>query len=142
MFDEEFGVDVTAIPGGGAAGGLGGALAALGATLMPGFELVADELDLYDHVATADLVITGEGRLDDTSFAGKVVGGVAEIGAHDGVPVAAIVGSADPATTVRWRRQVEIVSLADRFGEELALAEPKSCVERAAAELISAHRDG
>ena len=49
------------IPGGGAAGGLGGALAALGGTLMPGFELVADELDLYDHLEDADLVITGEG---------------------------------------------------------------------------------
>ncbi|MGI9644843.1 MAG: glycerate kinase family protein [Ilumatobacteraceae bacterium] len=142
MFDEEFSVDVTPIPGGGAAGGLGGALAALGGTLMPGFELVADELDLYEHVETADLVITGEGQLDDTSFAGKVVGGVAAICAHDGVPVAAIVGAADPATAVQWRRQIEIVSLTDRFGAELALTEPKACVERAAAELIGARREG
>ena len=61
MFIQDFDVDVTAIDGGGAAGGLGGALAALGGTLMPGFELVADEVDLYDHLELADLVITGRG---------------------------------------------------------------------------------
>jgi glycerate kinase len=58
MFVEDFDVDVTSIEGGGAAGGLGGALAALGGKLVPGFELVADELDLYDHLEGADLVIT------------------------------------------------------------------------------------
>jgi glycerate 2-kinase len=49
MFERDFQADVTTVLGGGAAGGLGGALAALGATLLPGFELVADELDLYDQ---------------------------------------------------------------------------------------------
>ena len=63
---------------------------------MPGFELVADELDLYDHLDGADLVITGEGRLDATSFAGKVVGGVAALAAEAGIRAAAIVGSVDP----------------------------------------------
>ena len=47
------------------------------ARLLPGFDLVADELDLHDHVDGADLVITGEGHLDAQSFEGKVVGGVA-----------------------------------------------------------------
>ena len=56
MFDEDFGADVTTVAGGGAAGGLGGALAALGGRLLPGFELVADELDLYDRLDDADLV--------------------------------------------------------------------------------------
>ncbi len=140
MFDEEYGVDVTAIPGGGAAGGLGGALAALGGTLLPGFELVADELDLYDHVAGADLVITGEGRLDVTSFAGKVVGGVAALAGEEGVAVAAIVGSADPEVAAAHAARIEIVSITDRFGEERALAEPKACVELAAAELLARRR--
>ncbi len=142
MFDEEFGVDVTAIPGGGAAGGLGGALAALGGRLLPGFELVADELDLYDHIATSDLVITGEGRLDDTSFAGKVVGGVCALAAEDGIAVAAIVGSADPVTVESCASRLEIVSLVDRYGEHDAFAEPRACIERAAAELISRRREG
>lgn len=136
MFDEEFGVDVAPIPGGGAAGGLGGALAALGGTLLPGFELVADELDLFDHLAAADLVITGEGRLDETSFAGKVVGGVAGLADDEGVAVAAIVGSADPAVVRSHRERLEIVSLADRFGQDRAFAEPKWCVERAAVEML------
>ena len=52
-------------------------LAALGGQLVPGFDLVADELGLYDAVEGADLVITGEGHLDRQSFEGKVVGGVA-----------------------------------------------------------------
>ena len=132
MFREDFAVDVTSIPGGGAAGGLGGALAALGGTLLPGFELVADELDLYDHLDGADLVITGEGALDDTSSAGKVVGGIASIAADLGLPVLAIVGSDD-----RSDRSVpvgiDVVSLVDDYGEESALAEPKRLVEQAAA---------
>lgn len=138
MFREEFGTDVTDIEGGGAAGGLGGALAALGGRLVPGFELVADELDLYDHVEQADLVITGEGRLDATSFAGKVVGGVGAIAADAGVPCAAIVGSVDPSTPIPDGADISpIVSLSDRDGEALAMAEPKGAIERAAAELLS-----
>jgi glycerate kinase len=139
MFADDFDVDVTAIPGGGAAGGLGGALAALGGTLMPGFELVADELDLYDHLDGADLVITGEGCLDDTSSNGKVVGGVASIAAEQGVPVLAIVGS-DDRSDRSTPPGIEVVSLVDGFGETVAFAEPKRVVEQAAADWLSARR--
>ena len=67
----------------------------LGGRLEPGFDLVADELDLDDHLDEADLVITGEGHLDPQSFEGKVVGGVVEVAAEYDVPVAAIVGIVD-----------------------------------------------
>ncbi|MFZ9532736.1 MAG: glycerate kinase, partial [Ilumatobacteraceae bacterium] len=77
-YRQRFGVDVTQVRGGGAAGGLAGGLFALGATLVPGFDVVADELGLYDAVVECDVIVTGEGRLDATSFHGKVVGGVAE----------------------------------------------------------------
>ncbi len=77
MYRDEYGVDVSTIPGSGAAGGLAGALAALGGRLVPGFELVADEIDLADRLEGVDFVITGEGHLDEQSFEGKVVGGVA-----------------------------------------------------------------
>ncbi len=137
MFIEDFGVDVTSIPGGGAAGGLGGALAALGGTLLPGFELVADELDLYDHLEGADLVITGEGCLDDSSSAGKVVGGVASIVSDLGVPVLAIVGS-DDRSDRSVPAGIEVVSLVDDYGEEEAFAEPKRLVEHAAATWLAA----
>jgi glycerate 2-kinase len=136
MFLDDFGVDVASIPGGGAAGGLGGALAALGGTLLPGFELVADELDLYDHLEGADLVITGEGCLDDSSSAGKVVGGVASIAAEIGIPVLAIVGSderSDPSVPAG----IEVVSLVDDYGEDRALGEPKRLVELATARWLS-----
>ena len=63
-YRKEFGVDVEAVAGGGAAGGLGGGLFALGATLRAGFELIADEVGLDARLASADLVLTGEGQLD------------------------------------------------------------------------------
>ena len=57
--------------------GLAGGLAAVGAELVEGFEVVADEVDLWERIEGADLVVTGEGFLDAQSFEGKVVGGVA-----------------------------------------------------------------
>ena len=138
MFADDFGADVTSIAGGGAAGGLGGALAALGATLLPGFELVADELDLYDQFEHADLVITGEGSLDDTSSAGKVVGGIAAAAAEYDVPVLAIVGS-DQRTDRSTPVGLEVVSLVAEFGDALAFAEPKRCVEMATAAWLARH---
>ena len=80
------------VAGGGAAGGLAGALAALGGRLLPGFELVADELELFERIEQADLVVTGEGFIDEQSFDGKVVGGVAEMASSLGVPVLAVAG--------------------------------------------------
>ncbi len=90
------GVDVEEVPGSGAAGGLAGGLAARGARLVPGVDLVADALGLDAALARADLVLTGEGRLDAQSFEGKVVGGVADRARRAGVPWGAVVGVADP----------------------------------------------
>lgn len=136
MFVEDFGADVTAIPGGGAAGGLGGALAAVGGTLLAGFELVADELDLYDHLEGADLVITGEGQLDHTSFRGKVVGGVTGIATESAIPVLAIVGSIAPGTVLP-DGPFDVVSLVEQFGDRAAFDEPKKCIERSAADWLA-----
>jgi glycerate kinase len=128
----DYDVDVTEIDGSGAAGGIAGALAALGGELVPGFELVADELDLYDHIEGADLVITGEGHLDRQSFEGKVVGGVSELAAEHEIAVAAIVGIADDDV----RDRIPTWAIADLYGEERALREPLWCVEQAAADVI------
>lgn len=132
MYQSEFGVDVSTIEGAGAAGGLAGALAALGGTLMPGFDLVADELDLHDRFVGADLIITGEGHLDDQSFEGKVVGRVQDLARSMGIAVGAVVGDADAAAG----RRVPHVSLVALYGLERALAEPLWCIEHAATELI------
>lgn len=132
-YRDEFGVDVDEIPGSGAAGGIAGMLAALGGTLVPGFELVADELDLYDAIADADLVITGEGHLDAQSFEGKVVGGVRAWCEEAQVPVAAIVGIVDDEV----RDRIPTWSIAERFGEERAVREPLWCVERLAVDVLA-----
>ncbi len=80
-------------PGAGAAGGLGfGLMHFLGATLRPGFELVAEALDLERRIREADFVITGEGSLDAQSLDGKGPVGVARMAAAVGRPVYAVGG--------------------------------------------------
>ncbi|MGA4670485.1 glycerate kinase [Propionibacteriaceae bacterium Y1923] len=73
---------LSAVPGAGAAGGLGWALLVVGANPRPGLELVAELLDLEQAVAVADLVITGEGSFDEQSLQGKVVQGIARMAAR------------------------------------------------------------
>ena len=81
-------------PGVGAAGGLGFALKAyLGASFCPGIQLVARIAGLAEAVVGADLVITGEGRLDSQTLHGKTPAGVAEVARRAGVPVIALAGS-------------------------------------------------
>ena len=136
LYRENYGVDVSTIEGAGAAGGLAGGLLALGARLVPGFEMVADEVDLIDRVKAADLVITGEGRLDDTSFEGKVVGGLTELCRSLDKPVAAVVGSIDivePPTDM----PAPVKAIADLYGIERATDEPLWCIERATLELLN-----
>ena len=92
LYREEYGVDVADLEGAGAAGGLAGGLACVGAELTSGFDLIADRVGLDEAIEGADLVVTGEGFLDAESFDGKVVGGVAELGERLGVRVVAVVG--------------------------------------------------
>ena len=132
MYQSDYGTDVRSIAGGGAAGGLAGALVALGGRLLPGFELVADELDLYDRVANAELIITGEGFLDEQSFHGKVVGGMQAMAQRAQRPITAIVGDADPDVADR----IEHVSLVAAFGRDKAMAETQMCIEQAALQLL------
>jgi len=91
IYLERTGVDVTELEGAGAAGGLAGGLAALGARLEPGFEVIAQAAGFDDAVEGVELVVTGEGRLDATSFEGKVVGGVLEWAAELGIERRAVI---------------------------------------------------
>ena len=87
------GHDLASIPGVGAAGGLGFAfLSYLHASLLPGIDLVIRETHLEDEIRTADLVVTGEGRLDEQTCMGKAPAGVAAIAAKYGIPVIAFSG--------------------------------------------------
>ena len=88
------GEDHREVPGVGAAGGLGfAARAILGATFRPGIEMVAELSGLAAAMQGADLVITGEGRLDHQSLHGKTPVGVARVAKAAGVPVIALAGS-------------------------------------------------
>ena len=127
VYLHNYGVDVRDLEGSGAAGGLAGGLAVAGARLVAGFDLVADEVDLHDRLEDADLVVTGEGFLDEQSFEGKVVGGVAALAAAAGVPVLAVVGQVLDGVAVP--KGVEVVSLVDAVGEERALGDTCAAVE-------------
>lgn len=98
---EQFtGVDVRRMPGAGAAGGLGGALAAfLGAVLKPGAELVLDAAGFGEALSGADLVITGEGRLDAQTARGKLPFQVLRRAAALGIPTLAIAGQLGPGAS-------------------------------------------
>lgn len=131
------GVDVTAIPGSGAAGGLAGGLAALGAKLEPGFDVVARAAGLDEALPGATLVVTGEGRLDGASFAGKVVGGVLGWATSAGVPALGIVaGSVDPEASALVPPGARVVALVERArDEEDAFARAAPLIEEASFEL-------
>jgi glycerate kinase len=87
------GTDHALTPGAGAAGGLGfGLLHFCDAQLVPGFDMVADAIDLRSRVQSADLVITGEGSLDAQSLCGKGPIGIAKLAQHEGKPSIAVAG--------------------------------------------------
>jgi glycerate kinase len=95
---DDLGVDLAATPGAGAGGGLGaGAVAFLGARLRPGSEVVLGLVGFAAALAGADLVVTGEGRLDAASLRGKAPLGVARAATAEGVPVVALAGVVDVA---------------------------------------------
>lgn len=88
------GLDVQMVPGAGAAGGMGaGVLAFLRGSLRPGIDQVLELVDFDGHLRQADLVITGEGRMDSQSLGGKVVSGIGKRAREAGVPVIAVVGA-------------------------------------------------
>ncbi len=133
VFRDERGIDVRDVPGSGAAGGLAGGLLSIGARLVSGFALVAEETGLHEKLSRADLVVTGEGFVDEQSFNGKVVGGVCEAALEAGIGVLVIGGNIEVGLDVpeHLRGSVRcIVSLVDRFGEEKAWGEPVQCVRR------------
>jgi len=95
-------VDAADVPGAGAAGGLGyGLIAFCGAELVSGFDLVAEAVNLHQRIAAADLVITGEGRLDAQTLHGKGPVGVAQMARAAGKRVAAFAGAIDDSPALR-----------------------------------------
>jgi glycerate 2-kinase len=134
QYRASYNVDVDDLPGGGAAGGLAGGLATLGARIVSGFDLVATITGLEDRIGEADLVLTGEGRLDATSLEGKVVSGVLRrVGGRKRTVIVA--GTVDQLNATTLGRAtgvdpdtIEIVSLSERFGADRSYADPVALV--------------
>ena len=135
-YERDYGINVARMPGSGAAGGLAGGLAALGAKLIPGFDIVAEENGFDEAVKEHDLVITGEGLLDDTSFDGKVVGSVCDYAQDAKKRTLAIVGDIDEAMDSSLRAEIETISITEMFGAEMALQQVLRCVEDATTDVL------
>ena len=129
----DLGIALRDEPGAGAAGGLGfGLLAFCGARLQPGVRVVMDALGLDERIARADLVITGEGSLDEQSLHGKVPAGVLHACELAGVPLAIVCGRATIDVP-----GVRVVSLVDRVGERAALDDARTSLIEAADDMAS-----
>lgn len=132
----ELGIDILDMPGAGAAGGTGaGMVALLGGELLPGADIVCNAVGLNHHLANADLVFTGEGRIDGQTLYNKAPFVVAQRAKGFGVPVIAVVGSLGPGYESVLEHGIEAVEPAatrDMPPEE-AMAQADALV-RAAAE--------
>ena len=108
VITKAYGTDLSDMEGSGAAGGLGGAFkACLGAELRRGIDIVLDTIDFKEIIKDADLIITGEGRIDSQTAKGKVISGITSRAAEAGIPVIAMAG---------------IIELTDKERSEMGLA--------------------
>ena len=99
---KETGKDIANLPGSGAAGGMGGGMVAfLDAELKSGADLLLDISRFDERIADADLIITGEGRIDRQSLMGKVPGKILQRGHSKGIPVIAIAGCVEDETLLK-----------------------------------------
>ena len=125
------------VPGAGAAGGLGaGLLAFLDARLVSGAELVLRAVGFAERIAGADLVVTGEGRVDQQSGFGKLTGAVTAAARRAGVPVVAIAGSLGAGHETLGLDAIGIAS--EDVPMTQAMREPLPLIERAAERLLRA----
>jgi len=131
-YRDRYGIDVRSVAGTGAAGGLGGAIVALGGRLRSGFEVVSELVGFDDALPASRVVVTGEGAFDDTSLLGKVVGSVLRDASSAGVPVVIIAGVVSDGAAASARESgAVVVSLTERFGRERALGDTGRCIEEA-----------
>ena len=118
---ESLGLDISDMPGAGAAGGMGAGMSAFfGARLQMGIDAVLDAVKFEEAISGADLILTGEGKIDGQSLRGKVVVGVARRAKASGVPVAAIVGDIDPAARGAYNEGVAGIFTINTLAEEFA----------------------
>lgn len=123
----DLGMDIATLPGSGAAGGMGGGVAAfLGAQLKMGIEVVLDTVGFDQIAADADMVITGEGKIDAQSLRGKVVIGVARHTQQLGVPLLAVVGAMDEGLGPAYGMGVDAIFSINTRAEDFSVSRYRS----------------
>ena len=132
VLERSVGKQVADIPGAGAAGGMGAGLMAFAdATLQPGIDLICDAVDFDTHLVGADLLITGEGRIDASTAFNKAPVGVAKRAKAKGVPVVALAGSLGTGYQAVYEHGIDaVVPISDRpmsFRESLARTRELLC---------------
>ena len=136
------------LPGSGAAGGAGFGLVALcGGKLERGIDLVLGAVDFAGRLEGADLVLSGEGCLDEQSLSGKACLGVARAAHERGIPTIAVVGRTGPGAErcldpSRGGVLAAVFSLTERFGLERAMAEPARLIAEVAEEIVKIQESG
>lgn len=134
----ELKIDLSSIVGGGAAGGVGAALAGfLGAKMVNGTMFIAEELKLFDHIRNADLVITGEGRVDKSSLHDKLTHSISKFAANHGVPVFVVCGVAKDVTANDLGVERIIQLKTDSISAEESIARAKELLHDRIITLIS-----
>ena len=112
VIDASSGKNIDALPGAGAAGGLGGGLHAfLGAELKPGIQMVLEALDFDHRIQHADLIITGEGKLDRQTGMGKTPAGILEAAKRQQIPVVAIAGAVEETDALLQQGLLAVMSV-------------------------------
>lgn len=132
------GSDAELREGAGAAGGLGYCFCALlGARLQSGINMVLEAIDFAKRIASSDLIITGEGRIDSQTVMGKAPSGVLNAATEQGIPVVAIGGAVEPSEALQQSSFTAIlpivagpVSLDEAMREEVAAANVSRTVEQ------------
>ena len=119
----DLGMDVARMAGAGAAGAMGtGVVAFLGGELRPGIEAVLDTVGYDTLLEGADVVFTGEGRIDSQSLHGKVISGVAQRAKAHGVPVVAVVGSIGEGIEEAYDLGVNAIFSINRKAEDFSVS--------------------
>ena len=123
MIKQDLKVDVSNLPGGGAAGGIGaGVVAFLNAQLRMGIETVLDTVHFENMIKDADMILTGEGKLDGQSLRGKVIAGVTRRAKKAGVPVVAVVGGIGEGAEEAYKEGLSAMFSINRLPIDFSLA--------------------
>lgn len=140
IIQRDLGKDVANFPGAGAAGGMGaGMVAFFDADIQRGVHLVMSAVRFRERIADADLILTGEGRIDEQSMMGKVLAGVGEAGRRAKVPVIALAGAIGKGA----ERTLDVLDSFhcihdDEISQDAAFARAADALETKAAEVLMA----